>query len=1061
MIAALIRWSIGNRFLVLIATVFLVAAALLAILHTPVDALPDVGDTQVVVRTTYPGKPPQVVEDLVTYPLTTTLLSVPGAKTVRGYSFFGDSFVYILFDDKTDPYWARSRVGESLTQVQSRLPSGATAALGPDATGVGWVYEYALVDRTGHTDISQLRALNDWFLKFELKTVPDVAEVASIGGMVRQYQVVLDPDRMRALGITQALVVDALKNANQSSGGSVVEMAEAEYMVRSRGFLKTLDDFRTIPISLSGSTPVMLRDVATVQLGPEMRRGVAELDGQGEVPGGVVVMRSGKNARTTIEAVKARLEQLKPSLPQGVEVVETYDRSKLIDRAIDNLKLKLSEEFIAVALVCVLFLFHLRSALVAVLALPMAVGVAFIVMRWQGLNANILSLAGIALALGAALDGVVVLLETVHKHIEAFEHDRSRPPTTQERWALVADACSEVGPALFFSLLVITLSFLPVFTLEAQEGRLFSPLAFTKTYTMAAAAALSVTLVPVLMGYLVRGRIPRETANPLNRLLMAAYRPALEAVLHFPKATLAVAGVVLALTVIPLMRLGGEFMPPLDEGDLLYMPSALPGISVSKAAELLQQTDRLIKTVPEVATVFGKAGRTDTATDPAPLEMFETTIQFKPREQWRAGLTPDRLVEELDRAVKVPGLSNVWVPPIRNRIDMLATGIKSPVGIKVAGADLQTIDRLTTRIEAAVKQVPGVSSALAERLTGGRYIEVDVDRAAAARFGLSVADVQAVVSTAVGGENVGEVISGRERFPLNVRYPREVRDSLEGLRTLPFVTGKGATLLLQDVARITIEDGPPMLRSENARLSGWVYVDVRGRDLSSVVRDMQAVVAKEVALPGGYALSWSGQFEYLERAAARMKVVVPATLALIFVLLYLLFRDATHAALVMAAVPFSLVGGFWLIWLLGHSVSVATAVGFIALAGVAAEFGVIMLVYLENALSRRLAAGEADNQDTLLAAIREGAVLRVRPKAMTVAIVLAGLIPMLWGQGAGHEVMARIAAPMVGGMVTAPLLSMLVMPAAWYLVHRRRLASALFSSPPGSPPGEAVHSQAL
>ena len=1061
MIAALIRWSIGNRFLVLIATVFLVAAALLSILHTPVDALPDVGDTQVVVRTTYPGKPPQVVEDLVTYPLTTTLLSVPGAKTVRGYSFFGDSFVYILFDDKTDPYWARSRVGESLTQAQSRLPSGATAALGPDATGVGWVYEYALVDRTGHTDISQLRALNDWFLKFELKTVPDVAEVASIGGMVRQYQVVLDPDRMRALGITQALVVDALKNANQSSGGSVVEMAEAEYMVRSRGFLKTLDDFRTIPISLSGSTPVMLRDVATVQLGPEMRRGVAELDGQGEVTGGVVVMRSGKNARTTIEAVKARLEQLKPSLPQGVEVVETYDRSKLIDRAIDNLKLKLSEEFIAVALVCVLFLFHLRSALVAVLALPMAVGVAFIVMRWQGLNANILSLAGIALALGAALDGVVVLLETVHKHIEAFEHDRSRPPTTQERWALVADACSEVGPALFFSLLVITLSFLPVFTLEAQEGRLFSPLAFTKTYTMAAAAALSVTLVPVLMGYLVRGRIPRETANPLNRLLMAAYRPALEAVLHFPKATLAVAGVVLALTVIPLMRLGGEFMPPLDEGDLLYMPSALPGISVSKAAELLQQTDRLIKTVPEVATVFGKAGRADTATDPAPLEMFETTIQFKPREQWRAGLTPDRLVEELDRAVKVPGLSNVWVPPIRNRIDMLATGIKSPVGIKVAGADLQTIDRLTTRIEAAVKQVPGVSSALAERLTGGRYIDVDVDRAAAARFGLSVADVQAVVSTAVGGENVGEVISGRERFPLNVRYPREVRDSLEGLRTLPFVTGKGATLLLQDVARITIEDGPPMLSSENARLSGWVYVDVRGRDLSSVVRDMQAVVAKEVALPGGYALSWSGQFEYLERAAARMKVVVPATLALIFVLLYLLFRDATHAALVMAAVPFSLVGGFWLIWLLGHSVSVATAVGFIALAGVAAEFGVIMLVYLENALSRRLAAGEADNQDTLLAAIREGAVLRVRPKAMTVAIVLAGLIPMLWGQGTGHEVMARIAAPMVGGMVTAPLLSMLVMPAAWYLVHRRRLASALVSSPSGSPSGEAVHSQAL
>ncbi len=1061
MIAALIRWSIGNRFLVLIATAFLVAAALFSVLRTPVDALPDVGDTQVVVRTTYPGKPPQVVEDLVTYPLTTTMLSVPGAKTVRGYSFFGDSFVYILFDDKTDPYWARSRVGEYLTQVQSRLPPGATAALGPDATGVGWVYEYALVDRTGLTDISQLRALNDWFLKFELKTVPDVAEVASIGGMVRQYQVVLDPDRMRGLGVTQAMVVDALRNANQSSGGSVVEMAETEYMVRSRGFLKSLEDFRAIPLSLAGATPVMLRDVATVQLGPEMRRGVAELDGQGEVAGGVVVMRSGKNARTTIDAVKAKLELLKPSLPKGVEVVETYDRSKLIDRAIDNLKLKLTEEFIAVALVCVLFLFHLRSALVAVVALPIAVGVAFIVMRWQGLNANILSLAGIALALGAALDGVVVLLEAVHKHIEAFEHARSRPPTTQERWALVADACTEVGPALFFSLLVITLSFLPVFTLEAQEGRLFSPLAFTKTYTMAAAAALSVTLVPVLMGYLVRGRIPKETANPLNRLLMAAYRPALEAVLRFPKATLVVAGVVFALTVVPLMRLGGEFMPPLDEGDLLYMPSALPGISVSKAAELLQQTDRLIKTVPEVATVFGKAGRADTATDPAPLEMFETTIQFKPREEWRAGMTPDKLVEELDRVVKVPGLSNVWVPPIRNRIDMLATGIKSPVGIKVAGADLQTIDRLATRIETAVKQVPGVSSALAERLTGGRYIDVDVDRAAAARFGLSVADVQAVVSTAVGGENVGEVISGRERFPLNVRYPREIRDSLERLRTLPFVTEKGASLLLQDVARITVEDGPPMLRSENARLSGWVYVDVRGRDLRSVVRDMQAAVAKEVAMPAGYALSWSGQFEYLERATQRMRLVVPATLAVIFVLLYLLFRNAINAALVMAAVPFSLVGGFWLIWLLGHSVSVATAVGFIALAGVAAEFGVVMLVYLENALARRLAAGEAGTHETLLAAIREGAVLRVRPKAMTVAIVLAGLVPMLWGQGAGHEVMARIAAPMVGGMVTAPLLSMLVIPAAWYLVHRRRLVSALGSSPLGSPAGAAVHHQPL
>ena len=1045
MIAALIRWSVANRVLVLMATALLVLASLLAVLNTPVDALPDLSDTQVIVRTSYPGKPPQVVEDLVTYPLTTTLLGVPGAKTVRGYSFFGDSFVYVLFDDHTDPYWARSRVVEYLNQVQARLPAGATATLGPDASGVGWVYEYALVDRTGRSDIGQLRALNDWFLKFELKTVPDVAEVASIGGMVRQYQVVLDPDRMRQLGVTQGMVMEALRKANQSAGGSVVELAETEYMVRSRGFLASLEDFRTVPLTLTGATPVLLRDVAVVQIGPEMRRGIAELDGEGEVAGGVVVMRSGKNARSTIAAVKAKFEQLRGSLPPGVEVVDTYDRSKLIDRSIANLRAKLAEEFLAVALVCAIFLVHLRSALVAVIALPIAVGIAFVVMRAQGLNANILSLAGIALACGAALDGVVVLLEAAHKQIESFEHAQGRRPDAAERWALVTDAAVEVGPALFFSLLVITLSFLPVFTLEAQEGRLFAPLAFTKTYTMAAAAALSVTLVPVLMGLMVRGRIPHEAANPLNRWLMRLYRPALESVLRFPKATLALAGLLLALTAIPLARLGGEFMPPLDEGDLLYMPSALPGLSVAKATELLQQTDRLIKTVPEVERVFGKAGRADSATDPAPLEMFETTLQFKPREQWRPGMTPERLVEELDRAVKVPGLSNIWVPPIRNRIDMLATGIKSPVGIKVAGADLATIDRLATQIEAAVKRVPGVSSALAERLTGGRYIDVDVDRAAAARYGLAVADVQAVVATAIGGDNVGEVVSGRERFPINVRYPREIRDSLERLRTLPFVTEKGAQLLLQDVARVRVAEGPPMLRSENARLSGWVYVDVRGRDLRSVVHDMQAAVAAEVALPPGYALAWSGQFEYLERATERMKLVVPATLAVIFLLLYLLFRKAGDALLVMAAVPFSLVGGFWLIWLLGHSVSVATAVGFIALAGVAAEFGVVMLVYLENAWKRRLAAGEPDDEATLLEAIREGAVLRVRPKAMTVAIVLAGLIPMMWGQGTGSEIMARIAAPMVGGMVTAPLLSMLVVPAAWWLLQRRRLRGALRS----------------
>jgi Cu(I)/Ag(I) efflux system membrane protein CusA/SilA len=759
-IAGLIRWSIGNRLLVLIATAFLIAAGIWSVATTPLDALPDLSDTQVIVRTPFPGKAPQIVEDLVTYPLTTTMLSVPGAKTVRGYSFFGDSFVYVLFDDKTDPYWARSRVVEYLNQVQSRLPPGASASLGPDATGVGWVYEYALVDRSGTQDLGQLRALNDWFLKFELKTVPDVAEVASVGGMVRQYQVVLDPDRMRALGITQSTVMDALQKANQAAGGSVVELAEAEYMVRSRGYLRSLDDFRSIPLSVTNGTPVLLRDVATVQLGPELRRGIAELDGQGEVAGGVVVMRSGKNARTTIGAVKAKLESLKSSLPPGVEIVPTYDRSQLIDRAVDNLRSKLVEEFLVVALVCAIFLFHLRSALVAVVALPVGVLAAFVVMRWQGVNANIMSLGGIAIAIGAMVDASIVMVENVHKHLEAFEARHARRPTATERWALVTEAAIEVGPALFFSLIVITLSFVPVFTLEAQEGRLFSPLAFTKSYAMAAAAGLSVTLVPVLMGYLIRGRIPRETANPLNRALMAIYRPALDTVLRFPKLTLGAAAVVLALTTVPVLQLGGEFMPPLDEGDLLYMPSALPGLSAAKAAQLLQQTDRMIKTVPEVARVFGKAGRAETATDPAPLEMFETTIQFKPRSEWRAGMTPDRLVNELDAAVKVPGLSNIWVPPIRNRIDMLATGIKSPVGIKVAGPDLATIDRLATQIESAVKAVPGVSSALAERLTGGRYIDVDVDRAAAARFGLSVADVQSVVSTAIGGDNAGEVIQG-------------------------------------------------------------------------------------------------------------------------------------------------------------------------------------------------------------------------------------------------------------------------------------------------------------
>ncbi|KWE47655.1 cation transporter [Burkholderia ubonensis] len=1044
MIARLIRWSIHNRFMVLLATVLVTGWGVYSVTETPLDALPDLSDTQVIIKASYPGKAPQVIEDQVTYPLTTTLLGVPGAKTIRAYSSFGDAFVYVLFDDKTDPYWARSRVLEYLNQVQSRLPQGATVSLGPDATGVGWVYEYALVDRTGQHDLGQLRALNDWFLKFELKAVPDVSEVASIGGMVRQYQVVLDPDKLRAYGITQAAVADALGKANQASGGSVVELAESEYMVRSSGYLRSLDDFRKVVLRANDAgTPVLLGDVARIQIGPEMRRGIAELNGQGEVAGGVIVMRSGKNALTTIDAVKAKLADLKRSLPPGVEVVTTYDRSQLIERAVDNLKDKLIEEFIIVGLVCAVFLFHLRSAFVAILSLPLGVLAAFIVMRYQGVNANLMSLGGIAIAIGAMIDAAIVMIENAHKHLEAFEHEfPDTRITAAQRWELIATSAAEVGPALFFSLLIITLSFIPVFSLEGQEGKLFSPLAFTKTYTIAAAAGLSVTLVPVLMGYLIRGRIPHENANPINRVLIRLYRPLLEATLRRPWAAIGLAVVALVLTVLPISRLGGEFMPPLDEGDLLYMPTALPGISAAKASELLQQTDRLIKTVPEVATVFGKSGRADTATDPAPLEMFETTIQFKPRSQWRPGMTPAKLVDELDRTVKVPGLSNVWVPPIRNRLDMLSTGIKTPVGVKISGPDLTQIDRIATQVEAAVKEVPGVTSALAERLNGGRYIDVDIERLAAARYGLSVADIQSVVSSAVGGENVGEVIAGRERFPINVRYPREIRDSLEKLRQLPVVTDRRAQIQLGDVARIAIADGPPMIRSENARLSGYVYVDIRNTDLQSAVKAMQKAVAQQVQLPPGYSIAWSGQFEYLERAAAKLRTVIPVTLVVIFVLLFLTFNSAADALLLMSTVPFALVGGFWLIWLLGHSVSVATSVGFIALAGVAAEFGVVMLLYLKGALNRRLEDGELLTEALLFEAIREGAVLRVRPKAMTVAVVLAGLIPIMVGHGAGSEVMQRIAAPMVGGMVTAPLLSMFVIPAAWLLLQRRRAKQA-------------------
>jgi Cu(I)/Ag(I) efflux system membrane protein CusA/SilA len=1037
MIAAIIRASVRHRVFVLLGAIALLVGGLISLQSTPVDALPDLSDVQVIIRTTYPGQAPQIVENQVTYPLATTMLSVPGAKTVRGYSFFGDSFVYVLFEDGTDLYWARSRVLEYLNQVQARLPETAKPALGPDATGVGWVYEYALVDRTGRHDLSQLRSLQDWFLRYELKTLPGVAEVASIGGMVKQYQVVLDPVKLAAYGVTQAQAVDAIRRANQETGGSVLELAEAEYMVRAGGYLQTLEDFRAIPLkTAAGGVPVRLGDIATIQVGPEMRRGIAELNGQGEVAGGVVILRSGKNARATIAAVKTKLAELKKSLPPGVEIVPTYDRSQLIDRAIGNLREKLFEEFVVVAVVCALFLWHVRSALVAIFTLPLGVLFAFIVMRVQGVNANIMSLGGIAIAIGAMVDAAVVMIENAHKKIERYEAEHpGKHLHGAVRWKAVTEAAAEVGPALFFSLVIITLSFVPVFSLQGQEGRLFGPLAFTKTYAMAGAAILSVTLVPVLMGLLIRGKIPRESDNPLNRWLTAAYRPALDWVMRKPHTTLLIALLAFASTAWPLSRLGGEFMPQLDEGDLLYMPSALPGISAQKAAELLQQTDRLIKTVPEVKSVFGKAGRAETATDPAPLEMFETTIQFKPRDQWRPGMTPEKLVEALDRTVKVPGLANVWVPPIRNRIDMLATGIKSPIGVKVSGADLAQLDRIAHDVESVAKTVPGVSSALAERLTGGRYVDVKIDRAAAARYGLNIADVQDVVSGAIGGETIGQTVEGLARYPINVRYPREIRDSLEGLRQLPILTPSGQQITLGTVASVEIADGPPMLKTENGRPSTWVYVDVRGRDLASVVSELQTAVAHQVKLSPGVSIAYSGQFEYLQRAVERLKLVVPATLLIIFVLLFMTFDRLDEAALIMATLPFALTGAIWALYLLGYHQSVATGVGLIALAGVSAEFGVVMLIYLKQALKAR---GPDPSADQVEAAVREGALLRVRPKAMTVAVILAGLAPILVGHGAGSEVMSRIAAPMIGGMLTAPLLSMFVVPAAYLLMRRRR-----------------------
>lgn len=1036
MIAAVIRWSLRNRLLVLLATLIMAAWGVWLVQQAPLDALPDLSDTQVIIRVSYPGKAPQIVEDQVTYPLTTTMLSVPGAKTVRGFSMFGDAYVYVLFDDGTDPYWARSRVLEYLSQVQSSLPPEAKASLGPDATGVGWVFEYVLTDKSGQHSLGDLRAIQDWILKYELKTVPDVSEVASVGGMVKEYQVILNPDRLRALNVTHEQVISAIQSANQEGGGSVLELGEAEYMVRTTGYLKSIDDFNQVVIAARSGVPVLLSDVASVRRGPAIRRGVAELNGQGEVAGGIIIMRSGKNALSTINAVKAKLAEVQKSLPAGVEIVPVYDRSQLIKNSVETLTHKLIEEFIVVAVVCSLFLFHFRSALVAMITLPLGILGAFIVMHYQGVSANMMSLGGIAIAIGAMVDAAIVMIENMHKVLEQWRHEHpERQPSSADYWQIAQHAASEVGPALFCSLLIITLSFIPVFTLEAQEGKMFSPLAFTKTYSMAVAAGLGITLVPVLMGYFIRGKIPDETANPLNRWLIRAYEPLLDKVLQWPKATLAAAGLLLVATLWPLAQLGSEFLPQIDEGDLLYMPSTLPGISSREAGRLLQQTDRLIKTIPEVQSVFGKAGRADSATDPAPLTMLETTIQFKPKSEWRPGMTMDKLIEELDNTVKVPGIANVWVPPIRNRLDMLATGIKSPVGIKVNGNNLAEIEKTAEEIERIVRSVPGVTSALAERLDGGRYIDIAIDRVKAARYGVSVKELQSIVASVVGGDNIGETIEGRERYPIGVRYPREMRDSLQKLRDLPVVTSGGAQVALSELADITITDGPPMLKSENARLSDWIYVDIRGRDLKSAVDEMQSEVGKRVRLPEGISLTWSGQYEYLERATAKLKIVLPFTLMIIFILLYVTFSRVKDALLIMGTLPFSLIGGVWLLWLLGYNLSVAAAVGFIALAGVAAEFGVIMVLYLNQAIAKRRSEL---NDRALNEAIHEGAVLRVRPKVMTVATIMAGLLPIMWGGGTGSEVMQRIAAPMIGGMITAPLLSMLVIPAVYLLTHRNK-----------------------
>ncbi|MCK8130957.1 efflux RND transporter permease subunit [Pseudoalteromonas sp. 2CM28B] len=1039
MIAAVIRWSVVNRFLVLLLSIIVFGAGIYSVKQTPVDALPDLSDVQVIVKTSYRGQAPQVVQDQVTFPLTTAMLSVPGAKTVRGFSFFGDSYVYIIFDENTDIYWARSRVQEYLSQVESRLPASAKAQLGPDATGVGWVYLYALVDKTNQLNISQLRSLQDWFLKFELQSVEGVSEVAAVGGMIKQYQVVVDPVKLRAYGLPLSLIQTAISQGNQETGASVIEMAEAEYMVTSTGYIKSVADLEAIPLGINAQgSALQLRDVANVRLGPQMRRGIAELNGEGEVAGGIVVMRYGENAQETISRVKAKLESLKQGLPEGVEIIPVYDRSTLIKSAVDNLSNKLFEELIIVALVCVVFLFHVRSSLVAIITLPMGILMAFIVMYWQGVNANIMSLGGIAIAIGAMTDGAIVMIENMHKHME------KTPLTKQNRWQIVTKSATEVGPALFFSLLIITVSFMPVFILEAQEGRMFAPLAYTKTYAMAASAGLAITLVPVLMGYFIRGKVISEHKNPVNRALVAGYKPLLATVLKFPKSTLFIAFIVTVIGFYPVNKIGSEFIPLLDEGDLMYMPTTYPGLSIGEARKILQQTDKLIASVPEVKTVFGKIGRADTATDPAPLTMIETFIQFKPKSQWREGMTKQKIKAELESLVTLPGLTNAWVMPIKTRIDMLATGIKTPVGIKIAGPSLLEIQNIGQQIEQLLKDVPGTASVYSERVATGRYIKVDINREKAARYNLNIADIQQVVATAIGGSNVTETIEGQQRYPVNLRYPQSFRASPEDLKLLPIITPSGQHIALGDVANVFIEDGPTGIKSENARLNGWSLIDIKGSDIGSYVAQAQQVLGDNLQLPAGYSITWAGQYEYMQRAKAKLTYVIPLTLAIIVILLYLNFKCLSEVLIIIATLPLAMVGGIWLMYFEAFNFSVAVGVGFIALAGVAVEIGVIMLVYLNQAYTEQRQqceqTGTAFNLQALQHAIMQGSGLRVRPVMMTVATIIAGLLPVLYGTGTGSEVMSRIAAPMVGGMLSAIILTLLVIPAVYLLWKKQHIS---------------------